>query len=90
MAGWYLILLAFFVTLFAYVFIPDHTPLANRMNLSISNQPPGFKVAMLKIPKPYYKPPSFLDGIFFGKSDAFEFIPVANYRVSNEAVLYSR
>lgn len=88
MAGWYLILLALFVTVFAYVFIPDHTPLANRMNLSISNQQPGFKVEMLKIPKPYYNSPGLVDGIFFGKSDAFDFIPLATYRVSDQEIFY--
>ena len=88
MAGWYLILLALFVTLFAYVFIPDNTPLANRMNLSISNQRPGFKAEMLKVPKSYSQSTNLMDRIFFGRSDDFEFIPLASYKVGDQAIYY--
>lgn len=89
MAGWYLILLALFVTLFAYVFIPDNTPLANRMNLSISNQKPGFKVEMLKIPKPYYQSPGLMERIFFGRNDDCDFIPLSTYRIADNFIFYS-
>ncbi len=43
--------LAIFVSVFAYTFIPDNTPLSNRMNLALSNQSPGFEVQLIKIPK---------------------------------------
>ena len=60
MAGWYFIILSFLIAVFAYLIIPDNTPMSNRINLSISNQSPGFKVQMLKIPKSYVEKTGFI------------------------------
>lgn len=89
MAGLYFILLSFFIAVFAYFIIPDNTPLANRMNLSISNQPPGFKVQMLKVPKSYVEKTGLLQRIFFGRKDAFDYIPISSFHI-NENYFYYR
>jgi len=46
-----IILLAFFIAVFAYLIIPDTSPNANSMHLSIAEKPPGFKVKMLRLEK---------------------------------------
>ncbi len=89
MAGLYFILLSFFIAVFAYLIIPDNTPLANRMNLSISNQFPGFKVQMLKVPKSYVEKTDLLQRIFFGRKDAFDYIPISSFHI-NENYFYYR
>ena len=52
-AGLYLIIASFFIAVFAYLVIPDRTPLASRMNIALFNRPPGFTVDMLKVPKAF-------------------------------------
>ncbi|MDZ7847996.1 MAG: hypothetical protein U5L96_15280 [Owenweeksia sp.] len=47
--GIIVILLAFFVALFAYAVVPDPTPDANQMHLAIAGKKPGFAVGMLRI-----------------------------------------
>ena len=49
------------LALFAYLFIPDKTPNANRQLLEISTKKPGFEVDMLMVPKetPPTKTPFF-------------------------------
>ena len=89
MAGWYFIILSFLVAVFAYVIIPDNTPMSNRINLSISNQSPGFKVQILKIPKSYVEKSGFFQKIFFGRKDAFDYIPITSFRIQ-ENNLYFR
>ncbi len=46
-----MVLLAVLLAAFAYVFIPDKSPDANRQLLEISTRKPGFKVQMLRVPK---------------------------------------
>lgn len=89
MAGWYFIILSFLVAVFAYVIIPDNTPMSNRINLSISNQSPGFKVQILKVPKSYVEKSGFFQKIFFGRKDAFDYIPITSFRIQ-ENNLYFR
>ena len=88
-AGWYFIILSFLVAIFAYVIIPDNTPMSNRINLSISNQSPGFKVQILKVPKSYVEKSGFFQKIFFGRKDAFDYIPITSFRIQ-ENNLYFR
>src|SRR4029078_12617559 len=80
MAGLYLIVFAFLVSVFAYAIIPDNTPFANRMNLSLSNQSPGFNVTMIRIPKKYIEPSGVVETIFFGKKDEYDYIPISTCR----------
>ena len=66
-------LLAFF----AYLFIPDSTPNANRQLLEISTQKPGFEVDMLIIPKETSPAPtSFFHYLIHGRPDACTYLPI--------------
>ena len=88
MAGWYFILAAFLIAAFAYLIIPDQTPLANRMDLSLGNKSPGFSVEMIRIPKAHVETTGFFSRIFNGKKDAFDYIACDYYRIGADAIYY--
>jgi peptide/nickel transport system permease protein len=88
--GMIIILAAVFVSFFCYLFIPDNTPDANRMNLTLGNLTPGYKVSMLKIEKPgQHESTSFLSRIFLGTKDKFDFIPVSSFRFEEHKLIYN-
>ncbi len=79
------VLLWALLALFAYLFIPDKTPNANRQILEISTKKPGFEVDMLMIPKetPPQKTP-FFDFLFNGRPDDCIYLPFDSIRVDKE------
>ena len=88
--GLIIILIAVFVSFFCYLFIPDNTPNANRMNLALGNLSPGSEVQFIKLPKQYGpEQSSFLFSAFFGKKDSYNFIPIAAYRFAGRELIYN-
>ncbi len=85
MASCGFVLLWALLALFAYLFIPDKTPNANRQILEISTKKPGFEVDMLMIPKetPPQKTP-FFDFLFNGRPDDCIYLPFDSIRVDKE------
>ena len=85
MASCGFVLLWALLALFAYLFIPDKTPNANRQILEISTKKPGFEVDMLMIPKetPPQKTP-FFDFLFNGRPDNCIYLPFDSIRVDKE------
>ena len=85
MASCGFVLLWALLALFAYLFIPDKTPNANRQILEISTKKPGFEVDMLMIPKetPSQKTP-FFDFLFNGRPDDCIYLPFDSIRVGKE------
>lgn len=70
------ILLCVLLAIFAYAFIPDNSPNANQMDISIHSQKPGFQVNVLKVPQQFKKEETgFFKQLFFGFPSAFDFIP---------------
>jgi len=88
MVGWYAIVLSFLLALFTYLVVPDKTPLSNRMNLPLSNQPPGFSVTMIKLPIKSTEKSNLVEWTLFGKKDPFEWIPVSAYRLGDLGIYY--
>lgn len=85
-----IIFLGVFVSVFCYLFIPDNTPHANRMNLALGNLPPGFTVEMLAFTrKAAGEKEKLLSEIFFGKKDNFIFVPVSSFRFEKDEIYYS-
>ena len=85
MASCGFVLLWALLALFAYLFIPDKTPNANRQILEISTKKPGFEVDMLMIPKetPPQKTP-FFNFLFNGRPDDCIYLPFDSIRVDKE------
>lgn len=68
--------------MFAYLFIPDTTPNANRQLLEISTQKPGFEVDMLMIPKETMpQKTSWFQFLLNGKPDDCTYLPIDSLRV---------
>lgn len=86
--GLLVIISSFFVAIFCYLLMPDHSPMANRMNLSISNQPPGFRVQMLHIKKSFVKPSSLLHNLFSGRESEVDLIPINRYRFEGSEISF--
>lgn len=86
--GMIIILLAFFVSIFAYSIIPDSSPNANEMQLSLAGKKPGFKVDMLKVPKANTEEVGFFRSLFLGENNRFKYIPINSFKEGEKAISY--
>lgn len=87
--GMIIILLAFFVAIFAYLIIPDNSPYANNMQIVLAGKKPGFDVKMLYVPGTNpVENTGFLDRMLTGKPSEFKEIPIVSYSEENENVTY--
>ena len=77
------------ISVFAYVFAPDNTQYANQMHLAIHSKKPGFKVTMLTIPSQIKVKQGIMDKIFFGKKNTDTEVPISEYRINDEALMYT-
>jgi peptide/nickel transport system permease protein len=59
------------------------------MNLSISNQPPGFHVQMLKIPRRFVIESNFIGRMFNGSPDRYDFVPLNSFSIGIGYIYYS-
>ena len=83
MAASFFIIVFALLAIFAYCFIPDPTPNANRQLLELSTQKPGFEVDMLLVPKEIPNPKqSFFKTLLQGKPDDYIFIPYDSLKIS--------
>lgn len=74
------ILLAVFASVFAYLFVPDNTPDANRMIVELGAKQPGMTTTLLYIPKKIkQEQPGRLYALFNGTPSDYEAIPVNGY-----------
>ena len=84
---WFIVFLLF-VSLFAYVFAPDHSENANQMHLSIHSKSPGFKVQILSIPL-QKKEANKLSYYFFGFPNSVTEIPISKYEIKANSISYT-
>src|SRR5688572_13351630 len=80
MAGIYTVGLAVLLALFAYLIMPDSTPMANEMSLPLSVKKPGFSIKMLWVRKnKQITETTFLSKLFSGEESEYEKIPLQSY-----------
>jgi len=82
------ILLAGFITIFAYLISTDQTKNANRQDLTIAFAPIGYKQLTLEIPLPNYTPNRSIKDYFFGKEIDSEQISISSYKIMNDQLIY--
>lgn len=87
--GMLIILLAFFVAVFAYFLIPDHTPNANQMNLAIAGKKPGFKVQVLRLQKETTQESNWWDFLIEGKELPYREVAVETVEENDNVVIYT-
>jgi peptide/nickel transport system permease protein len=86
----FFIFLFFFAALFSYQFMPDKTPMANNIQLSIAKEKPGFKVNFLLLKRDsIYAPKNNIHEFFFGKNKPYTEIAISDYYHSNDTIYYS-
>lgn len=88
MSGLVVVVLALFVAVFAYPLMPDDTPSANDMSIELSAKKPGFTVDVLKLEKQAVRKKSWLSGFFSGTPKTYTEIPITDWRIDNEMLLY--
>lgn len=83
------ILFAAFVSVFAYALATDKTKNAALQQISLKYRPIGYEQLMLKKPLQDYKHGFSVSDFFFGKEQDFEEIPILDYKVTDNEVMYT-
>jgi len=90
MAGVIVITGAFLISVFCYLIMPDSSPNANQMNLSLSTMRPGFSVKQLLIPRPFIRSTNFISEVFNGKSSPYSVIPIDTIWFKKDSLFFNR
>lgn len=85
-----IILFFFILAVFSYQIMPEKTPMANNIQLSIAKKPPGFTTKALLVKKDtLYNEKSYFSQIFFGFQKEYYEIIVDDIYLQNDTVYYS-
>jgi peptide/nickel transport system permease protein len=87
MAGLVMILLSVLVAIFSYVIAPDPSPYANRIILEIGGAKPGFSQQFLVVKKTEPQTVSLITGLFSGKPDLYDYLPVTSAHVTTDSII---
>lgn len=90
MAGLVFILMAVLISIFCYVIIPDNSPNANQMDLSISTMDPGFRCRSLLVVNPSASAPGLISGFFMGRPAEDISIAVDSVILSSDSIRFLR
>ena len=85
---WFIVFVGF-ISVFAYVLAPDNSQNANQMHLTIHSKKPGFNVQMLTIPSQIKNEQSFFSKVFYGVKNTDTEIPITNYKIENNELVYT-
>jgi peptide/nickel transport system permease protein len=89
--GLVIIVLSFFVAVFAYFIAPDHTPNANKMTVEIGGEKPGFTMDFLKVRnESSTKDVPFFSQLINGKEDGFTLVPITSARRMQDSVIVEK
>ncbi len=83
------ILVVGLISIFAYALAPDSSQHANQMHLSIHSKPPGFQVKMLILPAAETENQSALNRFFYGNKSPDIEIPILDYTIENQNIIYT-
>jgi ABC-type dipeptide/oligopeptide/nickel transport system permease subunit len=90
-AGMIVIIVAFFVAVFAYFISPDNSTNANRMIVEIGARKPGFKQQFLLLPKEgFVSESSFIERLLNGKKDRYDYLPIQGYVWRPDSVIVNK
>ena len=90
-AGMVVIIIAFFIAVFAYFISPDSSPNANRMIVEIGGRKPGFKQQFILLAKEgAVSEESFYERLLYGKKDIYDYIPIEGYSWKSDSVVVNK
>ena len=76
-----------FIAIFSYQIMPDKTPLANSIELSIAKKKPGFRADYLLFKRDYNQIIES-NSFFFGRENNYNEVLIHNYKVISDTVYY--
>jgi ABC-type dipeptide/oligopeptide/nickel transport system permease subunit len=76
------------VALLGYLITPDSTPSANDQYLELGLKKPGFSVSMVPVKKEQESTSSVISKMVWGEKNNFTYIPVNNFRVSGDSMVF--
>ena len=88
--GSVVILLAIALAALGPLITPDSTPNANRQTIELAAEKPGSTFTFLKIPRTAIPASSFINRIVNGTPEAFSWVPIFDYKISDESVVIER
>ena len=84
------IFLFLFVAIFSYQIMPDDTPMANSIELSIAKKKPGFQAQYLLFKNENnLLERNYIVHFLFGKKKHYDEVIINNYTISGDTVFYS-
>ncbi len=86
LGGLIYIIIAIFVSVFAYYISPDHSPDANNISLPCKLLPPGTNVKMLALQKKNLSNTGFFDRLLNGEEESVELIPIDSYTTESDGI----
>lgn len=82
------VLLFTFIAVWAYVIVPDKTPYANTMHLSLANRPPGFEVPLFCTPTETTSKTSFWEKLLHGQPASVQCVPISHHTKTDREWIY--
>jgi oligopeptide transport system permease protein len=87
LGGLVFILMLMITGVLGYLITPDQTPMANTMNLQLSNKKPGRKFAFLLISRNVsIKQVNFLEKMIYGQEASFKSIPINDISIKGQHI----
>ena len=88
LAGLVIIICSVLIAIFCYYIANDASPYSNRIILEVGGEKPGFSKQFLLVKKERdLKSVNFFERLFYGKPDAFNYVPINNYRIVGDSVI---
>lgn len=91
LAGLVVIIIAFFIAVFAYFIAPDPSPYANRIILEIGGEKPGFRQTFIKVKKDKdVAEAGFFQQLISGKEDVYYYVPISRYEKKDDSIVVEK
>lgn len=91
LSGLVVIIIAFFIAVFAYFIAPDPSPFANRIILEIGGEKPGFRQSFIKVKKDKdVAATGFFQQLLSGKEDAYYYMPITQYEKKGDSIIVQK
>jgi ABC-type dipeptide/oligopeptide/nickel transport system permease subunit len=91
LSGLVVIIIAFFIAVFAYFIAPDPSPYANRIILEIGGEKPGFKQTFIKVKKDKdVAATGFFQQLLSGKEDAYYYMPIIQHEKKGDSIIVQK
>jgi len=88
--GIVIIIIAAFVSFFAYFISPDSSPYANRIILETGSKKPGYTQTFLQVKKDTVIETGFFRRLLYGKEDIYYYIPIEKYEQRNDSFIVQK